>query len=505
MPSLRGRAVLATGAVAAAVVVLLALSNHAQSSQPLPAEVTIFAQEKLTSIPRSYLGLSTEYWTLPVAERYIALDGRVLSLLHVPGDGPFVLRIGGDSSDRTFYDPRIRRLPNWAFGLTPAYVTRTARMVRELRLRVILDLNLVTGTPRLDGAAVQHAMAAIPRGRVIGYEIGNEPDLDRSSVLSFAIKRDRSGARILPSDATPLGYARDFNAYERVLSRVAPHVPLLGPALADPYGHLSWISTLLAAPHPGLGAITVHRYPYSACTSPDSPKYPTIDRVLSENATAGMAQTVRPAVRLAHQTGLPVWVTEFNSVTCGGVAGVSNTFATALWAPDAAFELMRAGVQGIFLHDRQYAINDPFAFDDRGLRVRPLFYGLILFARTLGPDARRVPVRRQAKRSAHLKAWAVKVGEDTLHLLLLNKGPTSLRVALNLPATRAATVLRLLASSPGSRSGVTLGGQQVNSDGRWVGTAVHEAVTPRAHRYSLALPRFSAALVTVPIAPGALR
>ena len=500
---------------------LLALSDHAQSSrsgatdaglphatrasQPLPAEVTIPAQEKLTQIPRSFLGLSTEYWTLPVAERYIALDGRVLSLLHVRGDGPFVLRIGGDSSDRTFYAPRIRKLPNWAFGLTPAYVTRTARMVRELRLRVILDLNLATGTPRLDGAAVQHAMAEIPRGRVIAFEIGNEPDLDRSSVLSFAIKRGRSGARMLPSDATPPGYARDFSAYERVLSRVAPHVPLLGPALADPYGHLSWISTLLAAPHPGLGGITVHRYPYSACTSPGSPKYPTIGRLLSENATAGMAQTVRPAVRLAHRAGLPVRLSELNSVTCGGVAGVSNTFATALWAPDAAFELMHAGVQEIFLHARQYAINDPFAFDDGGLRVRPLLYGLILFARTLGPDAQLVPVQEQSKRYEHLKAWAVKVRGDTLHVLLLNKGPRPLRLALTLPATRAATVSRMLAPSPRSRSGVTLGGQQLNSDGRWVGTALQEVVTPRAHRYSLALQGFSAALVTVSTAPGSLR
>jgi len=91
------------GAVGAAVVVavlLLATSNHGQArtsvgsgpgrvsqagAQPVGAEVTIGSRERLTPIPRSFLGLSTEYWTLPIAERYIALDGRVLSLLRARG------------------------------------------------------------------------------------------------------------------------------------------------------------------------------------------------------------------------------------------------------------------------------------------------------------------------------------------------------------------------------------------------------------------------------------
>jgi hypothetical protein len=38
---------------------------------------------------------------------------------------------------------------------------------------------------------------------------------------------------------------------------------------------------------------------------------------------------------LAHRAGFPFRLTEQNSVTCGGLAGVSNTFATALWAPAA--------------------------------------------------------------------------------------------------------------------------------------------------------------------------
>ena len=53
-----------------------------------------------TPIPESFFGLSTEYWTLPVDERHLSPFGRVISLLDVPGNGPFILGVGGDSSDR---------------------------------------------------------------------------------------------------------------------------------------------------------------------------------------------------------------------------------------------------------------------------------------------------------------------------------------------------------------------------------------------------------------------
>ncbi len=48
-----------------------------------------------------------------------------------------------------------------------------------------------------------------------------------------------------------------------------------------------------------------------------------------------------------------------NSVTGGGAKGVSNTFASALWALDTLFELAQAGVSGVNVHtfpSAQYAL-----------------------------------------------------------------------------------------------------------------------------------------------------
>jgi hypothetical protein len=382
-------------------------------------------------------------------------------------------------------------------------VVRTARVVRELRLHVILDLNLVTSTPRLAGAWAKEAEAVIPRGSIVGFEIGNEPDLYTRTFWLATTRDDQFGGRILPDGITPISYAASFNAYAHVLARVAPHVPLVAPALADPRGGLDWISTLLHGPHRGLGLISGHRYPYAACANRGSPVYPTIDRILSEHATAGMANTIRPAVRLAREHGLPFILTEFNSITCGGLPGVGNTFATALWAPDAAFELLRAGARAIHLHAREFAINDPFTFHMHGMVARPLLYGLILFTRTLGAHARLVALHLHTT-APRLKAWAVRVDTRTLHVLILNKGPSAVKVNLNLPDTGPARVERLLAPSPRPRSGVTLGGQWLDRNGIWRGTPQRQAVGEVDHRYSLSLPRYSAALLSVRLAPGAL-
>jgi hypothetical protein len=374
-----------------------------------------------------------------------------------------------------------------------------------VRLRLIIDLNLITGSAALAAAWAQYAESQMPRGSILGFEVGNEPDLyDYSFWRSVTEGRRLIDGDPLPAKLSPAEYVEDFQAFSRVLATAAPHVPLYAPALANPGADRRFIIALLAARHPGLRVISGHRYPYSGCTSRSSAQYPTITRLLSEKATQGMARSVVPAVQLAHRAGLPFVLTEFNSITCGGLAGISNTFATSLWAPDAAFELLRAGIRGIHLHARQHAINDPFTFDRRGVIVRPLLYGLILFARTLGPNARLVPLRLRAEPALHLKAWAVEVAGNTLHVLLINKGANTLRVRLDAPASGPATVQRLLGRSAESSAGVTLGGQWLDSDAQWEGRPVHAVVLAKGGRYEIGLPPVSAALVTLHAAPRSL-
>jgi hypothetical protein len=456
----------------------------------------------IKTVPRSFLGISTEYWGLPEFERRMSILERTLSLLRPQGGGPLVLRVGGDSADHSFWMPRARPMPSWAFAVTPAWIQQTSTLVRDLSLRLIIDLNLVTDTPRAAAQWARAAEAQLPRGSIAAFEIGNEPDIyDRDFWLATV-----SHSKVVPPlGLSPRTYAHDFQTYAHALRRVAPGVPLLGPALALPAHHSKWISALIASRPAHVAVISVHRYPYSGCALPRTAAYATIRRVLSENATGGVARSIAPAVGIARRAGVPVRLTELNSVTCGGRPGVSNAFATALWAPDALFSLVRAGVSGVNIHVRSRAVNAAFAINRGGLDARPLLYGLIAFTRTLGPGARLVPLNLRAATALHLKAWGVSVRGDGLHVLLIDKGRRPVDVSLRLPGIGDATVQRLLASSPAARSGVTFAGQQLGTDASWQGRAVAQIVRPTAYgAYAVAVPRYSAALVTLRLRAGAL-
>ncbi len=472
---------------------------------PAQADVRIGSSRDAMRVPRSFLGISTEYSSLPVYEQQLPLFERVLSLLRVRGDGPLVLRIGGNSADDTLWEPRAGRTPPWAIGVTPQVLRRARRLVRREGVKLILDLNLITASPQKAARLARAAERALPRGSIIGFEIGNEPDdySPKNWLATVAVTPFRPG--FLPDDVSTGTYTHDFRYYGRALARVAPGIPLAGPALANPVRNAGWISSLLSAPHRGLGMVTAHRYLYSACAKHRSASYPTISRLLSEHATADMAHRIIPSVRMAHRAGLEFRLTELNSVSCQGVPGVSNAFATALWAPDALFELLRAGLDGVNIHVRTDAINAAFTLGRRGLAARPLLYGMILFARTLSPDPQLVRVKLRANASVHLKAWAVQVAGGRMHLLLINKGNQTVNVRVDPPGTAPAEVERLLAPSAASTSGVTLGGQRLGRDGRWQGRQTTDTVPAGVDGYLVTMPPTSAALVTVRLPRSARR
>ena len=356
------------------------------------AVVTITATASMLRVPRSFFGLSTEYSELPAYERQLSIFERVLALLRVRDGAPLILRIGGDSADKTYWNPVSRRLPPGSFVLTPGWFRQTGKLLGQLRLRAILDLNLAARSPYMAVALARAALGYLPAGTIAGFEIGNEPD--------------RFGHGYSTNQ-----YAAEFRAYARALNRVAPRIPLMGPAITSTASNFNWLEGVVAGDRAELGVLTGHRYSLSACADPDSPLYPTIARVLSDSTSVVMARSVKPAVRLAHQSGRPFRLDEANSVTCGGLAGVSDTFATALWAPDALSEVLSTGADGVNVHIRPGKVNAPFLVNPRGLTARPLLYGLILFARTLGLGERLVRLGVRAPRSAHLDAWGFRDAE----------------------------------------------------------------------------------------------
>ena len=432
-------------------------------------------------IPRSFLGLSMEYQGFAHdagARAGASLDPLLAPLLGglASGGGPPLLRIGGRSSDASWWDPAQRPAPaGVSFAIGPRWLERLRAVVQASGTRVLLGLNLAIRRPAAAAAWARAAAGALPRGALAGFEIGNEPDLyghvawygvpvRRGVPASGRYARGRRYAR----DARygPRSFTHEFLRYAAVVRRAVPGARFAGPSYSTPRW-MPGLPAFLRAARPALAAATYHRYPLRACFSP--PLAPTISHLLAPAASRGLAASVAPYVAQARAHGLPFWITELNSVACGGRRGVSDTFASALWATDALLALAHAGVARVEIHDHLGSPYAPFALRARHgrwrARVAPLYVALRLVAQLASPGARVAPL--PVAGAMRLAAWQLTGPGGRRRVVLIDEDPAARGVVRVVLGThRPATVVRLDAPALGARSGVRLAGRAFGSDAR---------------------------------------
>jgi hypothetical protein len=260
--------------------------------------------------------------------------------------------------------------------------------------------------------------------------------------------------------------------------------------------------------NPRVRTMTVHRYPLRNCyVPPSSPQYPTVPNLLARYSTAGLAASLGRWLEIAHHQHRQLRVDELNSVACRGKEGVSDTFASSLWVTDALFSLLHEGVDGVNIHSLPQAAYQLFTFGHAGGSwsgsVRPVYYGLQLFAQAAPPGSRLLQVPGLGEGSSVLSVWATLGADRIDRVVLIDKDPSraevvTLRPPAGTPA--GATLERMQAPSVDSRSGVTLGGQTYgpNTATGQLAPAITRALTPNAHgNYRVTVPAGSAALVTL--------
>jgi hypothetical protein len=450
-------------------------------------------------IPRSFFGLSVEYKELHAYLQSGPLFDRVISLVRPRDGGPMLMRIGGKSADHVWWDSATERPPMWVSRIGETWLERLSGLVRREDLRVVLDLNLAVHSPRLSATFAQAAVQALPRGAVAGLEVGNEPDLYwRQPWLEK--QRIRTTSSNVPLHWTrnysAADYRRDYQDYARALSARVPGIPLGAPEIIS--SKLDWLAAVSGLGRLDPGFMSIHRYASSTCLPPTSAHYPTIPLLLADASSHGVARTTEPAVQFAHSKGTPLRLTEVNSISCGGNRGVANSFATALWAPDLLFELVRAGVEGVNWHIRPATLNAPFNLDAQGIAPLPELYGLALFAQMTHGRPKLLNTTLSSSAGVALKAWAVRGGSRTT-VLLINKGGRDAEVRIPAPSANhgGALIRRLEAPRVGSTTKLTFAGQRIGTDARWHGHETSTQVRAKAGFYGVPVPRYSAATVSL--------
>jgi Glycosyl hydrolase family 79 C-terminal beta domain len=495
----------ASGFLAVTLVAVIAVGGaHVidSSSQPAASSagatvVTVARGTVGKPIPAGFVGLSMEFRGL---EAYAGADPKAVNpvfaqlLRNLAPDQQGVLRIGGDGTDWTWWPvPHMARPGGVRYDLNRDWMEVAKSLSKTAGLRLILGINLEADSTRVAAAEASAMLGDIGSDRIEGLEIGNEPELYGS--FPWYKAPDGVHVRGRPPGYNFADFLREYSTMARAISRG----PLAGPSTGAPL----WIPELgqFLAAEPRVRVATLHRYPLKHCGK--SAPTLTVGELLASSSSAGLANGIARYAGIAHSHHVPLRIDELNAVSCGGQRGVSDTFASALWALDSLFEMARVGVDGVNFHTVPKTINELISARLSGGKwssyVHPQYYGMMMFAQAAPAGAR---LLRVSGATGALHVWATRARNGQLRVALINDDPHAARqVAVRLPVAHGtATLERLAAPAVGAKSGVTLGGQSFGArttTGLLAGKSQISSVKPSGRSYSVRLPAGSAALMTV--------
>ncbi|BCL82300.1 Glyco_hydro_79C domain-containing protein [Ktedonobacteria bacterium brp13] len=403
--------------------------------------------------------------------------------------GRSILRIGGNSVDSSIWVPQGQKScalnPNNSQQrtiITRQVVEQLFTFARKIHWQVIWGLNLAENDPTstADEAAW---VARLGGSNLFGFTIGNEPEL-------YA----QRGLR--PSWWDEQHFQYEWSRYitsirHRVKAKfVGPEACCTTPLFKHFLEN--------EAPET-IGISSHHLYAISNTITGNAP--PTIPLLLSATTLQEEELLLDQWSDEASAADISLALTEVNSASGGGVTGVSNTMAAALWADDLLFQAATRSIIGVDFHNTAGAFYDAFSVDGQ---VTPLYYGLLLFHYATSQTRwLQSSIHYVNQQPLNISAYALIHADGSSSVFVINKEltqSTTIRLTV-MPDNQVthtythATIISLAASSISATSGVTLGNRTISAAGTWT---PHMAPIPISHNTaSLTINAGSAALITL--------
>lgn len=306
--------------------------------------------ETLARVPESFLGLSYETQQLSDPTFFSpANTGLVARLRELAPRG--VLRLGGNTSDYGYWKPTAgsqmppRKArpykvgdpdPNTAYAVTPEAVRNLKAFLDATGWTCLYGINLGTNTPAL--AAEEADFVSRTLGARLEYlQVGNEADRFGSTIRDPQLTGH-------PWDAD--AFLDEWLTFARAILARVPHAMFGMPDIAS---NAAWFATIgqRLQDDPIRKHIACLSHHYYAGGPPSNPEV-TIDKILHPSPTVlRQAEMVSSAAKLL---GTRWRMTEGNTCYRGGKPGVSDVFASALWAADYMLLLASKGYTGVNLH-----------------------------------------------------------------------------------------------------------------------------------------------------------
>jgi len=455
------------------------------SLEPVP--IVRITSEEGARISTDFIGLSYESSQLSHPQFFSAANHDLIQFFRTLSDHG-VLRLGGNMSEYTVWKSKgtIQNAPGETegpdpgngtgrvFPVTPQSIDNLASFLDTTGWRLIYGLNLARGNV---ASVVEEAkyVARAMGDRLIALQFGNEPDL-----FKHADNRNQKW--------TYEEFISRWNEFYAAIRAELPHVPIAGPDTSNP----KWNSRFAEDVGHKIVLQTSHFYAEGPPTDPRM----TINYLLHPGERLQMY--VMQAIDVSKRSGIPYRMAEGNTCYAAGKAGVSDTFASALWVVDFMLTVAQAGGTGVNIHGGGDGLYTPIAGSTHeGYTARPIYYGMLLLKQLLGGTLLRTSVDGSGKNVAAYAAHR----DHALQIIVLNREPQAMAYQILLPTPHpvgAGSVWRLEAPSVSSTNGVLLAHATVTPDGLFHPAAT-ELLRFQKNGATLQLAPYSAVLVTIPI------
>jgi hypothetical protein len=321
-----------------------------------------------------------------------------------------------------------------------------------------------------------HHVATSLGTNLFGVACGNEPE-------------DFPG-RERPTSYTEQDYlTTDVPACYAAVRAGAPTAPFTGPNTF----HTSWLPPYAAAEKGILAYLVEHYYPMTNChKGPNSPL--TLISTATMAREIYMLSQVKAAASLAK---VPFIIGETNSASCGGITGIGDTYASALWASSWLMIGAEHGAHAMYFNGSLSSCIVYTPLCESGptsYRARPIYYGL-LFAHLMGTGW---TLQTAVPASANLAAFAIRNSPGNVRVMVQNLTGAPATVTLKVAGVKGtAGLLKLTAPSLTATSGVRIQGASVTAAGGFApGPASH--VVCAAGACHLRVPAYAAVIVMLP-------
>nr|AEM76790.1 putative glycoside hydrolase [Armillaria mellea] len=432
-----------------------------------------------SAVADNFLGISFELSSFDTlwGSTVDTIPDAMVNYLHninVRTSAPLRIRVGGNGMDgSTYVGSSITKMleltdPDAYFNDIPVDFSRVLFDIMNAMYDEVEPMQFIIGLSMRDPANDQNVLdlakdaRALLGDRLDAMLLGNEPDL----YAGHGTRTDYN----LTTYISELGHVIGDMEEQSIINDTV----LGGPTICCGQWSLSDVIQAGLDQYP-YKYYTVQHYPNHACQGPNDDNT-NVTYYLSHMEVGPYLDWNSDGVALAKEDGIPVLLTEYNTVSCGGT-NISSTFAAALWLIDAGLKSAERGFSGAYIHTReagiQYNLFDPPTSTSSGWITGAPYYAALFLAETFSASGNMI-VDLNLNDSLHnpsatSAAYGVyDAGSTRGKIVLLNLSEQGDEQVYAIPANMTASLhyRLLLAPSVLETSNISWAGQTVGGLGQ---------------------------------------